>query len=108
MAKASLLKLLPVVSNSDVLWVNSAKTYVDKAELMIAQSLRVNAVVRCGMSQALTLHDMKKQFVFIGIVENNPHEAGKLKAGTINDLAAKLINVLEVDLKPKAIPHESH
>jgi hypothetical protein len=97
--KSALSGVLPLPTHN-VLWVNPIKTYADRAELRIAQSLRVTTVISNGMSQALTLHDMKKQFVAIGVVERNLHHEECLKKEQRKAVAEKLINVLNVELKP--------
>ena len=96
--KSSMESSVPMTT-ANVLWANSAKTYADRAELRIAQSLRVPAVISYGMSQALTLHDMKKQFVFIGVVQRNLLGYENIKMEQKKALVEKLIKVLDVELK---------
>lgn len=88
------MKPLIKLSNSQVLWVNNSKPYIGNAELKISQSLRIGAVIHSGIPQAITLHDMKKQFVFIGIVEEIPHSEQKIIKEQKSKLCEMLINVL--------------
>ncbi len=98
--RTKLDKLLPVKSAA-VMWVNTFKSYCDSAELGIAQSLRLPAVVHRGMSQALTLHDMRKTFVFFGLVESSLVVPGVITKEGRAKLAEQLVNVLGAELKPR-------
>ena len=90
------------ITKVNCLWANSSKTFVDKAELVISQSLRVPAVVTNGIMQALTLHDMEKQFVFVGLIEKNVFSEDYVKADTKKIIAEKLIPILGLDLAAPA------
>ena len=96
------------INSQNVMWVNPMKTYGDKAELRIALSLRLSTVVSNGMSQALTLHDMKKQFVAIGVVERNLNTDKRIGKEERKATMEKLINVLGVDLKGAEKKEEHH
>ena len=99
LVKEKMDKVLPL-SIRNILWTNPSKTYGDKAEIRIAQSLGLPAVITKGMVQAFVLHDMKKEFVTIGIVRRNLHDHKALTSAERKVLAEKLINILSIDLKP--------
>lgn len=96
------------LATHNVMWTNPIKTFADAAELRIAQSLRLTGVVNKGMVQAFTLHDMKKPFVAIGIVQKNLHDEKEIQESERKEVAKKLINILGVELKGIEKKEEHH
>ncbi len=98
---AAMDKRIPLKSGP-VMCVNPFKPFCDPAELSLAQSLRIPAVLGCGLSQALTLHDMHRTFAFFGVVDRSMVALDSLLTNEAKDkIAEQLVNVLAADLKPR-------
>jgi len=88
---------MPIITEN-VVWVSPKKTYGDKAEIRIGQSLRVPIICAKGMVPALLFHDMKKNFVSIGITQWNLALKTSLTNDMRKDIASKLIKLFAVNL----------
>jgi hypothetical protein len=93
--------------NKPVLLTNSMKTFMGEAELKMGQALKIPAGLTCGIPQVLTLHDMKRQFVMVGIVESVANELPSLPHDAKVALAPKLMSILKTDL-PAPAPAPAH
>ena len=92
------------LTKKPVMQMNSMKTFMGEAELKMGQVLRMPAAVTCGIPPALTLHDMKMQFVLLGIVDALANQDVFLPSEAKAAIVAKLLPILNVDLLPAAAP----
>jgi len=88
---------MPIITEN-IVWVSPKKTYGDKAEITVAQSLRIPIISAKGMVPALLFHDMKKDFVSVGIIQRNLTLNSSLTNEMRKDIASKLIKLFAVNI----------
>jgi hypothetical protein len=89
---------LPMITEN-VIWVNPKKTFGDKAEITMAQSLRIPIISDKGMLPAFLCHDMKKNFISVGIIKENLNFNTSITNEIRKDTASKLTKLFAINLK---------
>lgn len=87
------------MTTENVIWVDSKKTYGDKAEIVMAQSLKIPVISSKGMISSFLFHDMKKDFVSIGVIQRNINYNTSMDNKTRKEIAEKLTKAFALDIK---------
>lgn len=87
------------MTTKNIIWVDAKKTYGDKAEILMAQRLKIPVISNKGMIPSLLFHDMDKDFVSIGVIERNLNCNTSINNQMRKEIAEKLIKVFALDLK---------